>query len=119
MLSQDGYFYCATYGENGIVPFISGLLKEYGVTDITNKNFTLQNGLGILKKYFSHVQRLDYEDSLAVTDVDDILDYVYSLNGISSIAKVERNVLKKILEKEMINGVLNIPKEYGMFICSK
>ena len=119
VLSQDGYFYCATYGENGIVPFISGLLKEYGVTDITNKNFTLQNGLDILKKYFSHVQRLDYEDSLAVTDVDDILDYVYSLNGISSIAKVERNVLKKILEKEMINGVLNIPKEYGMFICSK
>ncbi|MCI9370098.1 MAG: class I SAM-dependent methyltransferase [Lachnospiraceae bacterium] len=27
VLSDDGYFYCATYGENGIVPFIAGLLR--------------------------------------------------------------------------------------------
>ena len=68
VLSDDGYFYCATYGENGIVPFIAGLLKEYGVKDITNKNFTLQNEYEILKNHFSDVKRLDYENSLAVTD---------------------------------------------------
>lgn len=49
ILTQEGYFYCATYGKNGIMPFIAGLLKEYGITDNTNKNFTLQNGYGILK----------------------------------------------------------------------
>ncbi|MDE5780322.1 MAG: class I SAM-dependent methyltransferase [Lachnospiraceae bacterium] len=119
ILTGDGYFYCATYGENGIMPFIAGLLKEYGITDTTNKNFTLQNGYGILKKYFSNVQRLDYEDSLAVTDVDDVLDYIYSLTNMSSVAKLGRQTLKEILEKEMVNGVLNIPKEYGMFICKK
>lgn len=119
ILAVDGYFYCATYGENGIMPFIAGLLKEYGITDTTNKNFTLQNGYGILKKYFSHVQRLDYEDSLAVTDIDDLLDYIYSLANMSSIAKLGRQTLKDILEKEMADGVLNIPKEYGMFVCRK
>lgn len=119
ILTVDGYFYCATYGENGIMPFIAGLLKEYGITDTTNKNFTLQNGYGILKKYFSHVQRLDYEDSLAVTDIDDLLDYIYSLANMSSIAKLGRQTLKDILEKEMADGVLNIPKEYGMFVCRK
>lgn len=117
VLNKDGYFYCATYGENGIMPFIAGLLKEYGVTDNTNKNFTLQNGYGILKKYFSHIQRLDYEDSLAVTNVDDMLDYIYSLKNMSSIANLGRQTLKEVLTKEMVDGVLNIPKEYGMFIC--
>ncbi|MCI8825940.1 MAG: methyltransferase domain-containing protein [Lachnospiraceae bacterium] len=119
VLSDDGYFYCATYGENGIVPFIAGLLKEYGVKDITNKNFTLQNGYKILKKHFSDVKRLDYEDSLAVTDINDILDYLYSLTNITSIAELKRKDLKGILERKMVNGILNIPKEYGMFICRK
>jgi len=119
VLSDEGYFYCATYGENGIVPFIAGLLKEYGVKDITNKNFTLQNGYGILKRYFSAVQRLDYEDSLAVTDIDDILDYIYSLTNMTSISELKRKDLKEILERKMVNGILSIPKEYGMFICRK
>ena len=119
VLDMDGYFYCATYGENGIMPFIAGLLKEYGVTDTTNNKFTLQNGYGILKKYFSDVQRLDYEDSLAVTNVDDLLDYIYSLTNMSSVAGIGRQTLKGILEKEMKDGILKVPKEYGMFICRK
>lgn len=56
---------------------------------------------------------------MAVTDVDDLLDYIYSLTNMSSIAKLRRQTLKEALEKEMVNGVLNIPKEYGMFICRK
>lgn len=119
VLAQDGYFYCATYGENGIMPFVAGLLKEYGVADTTNKNFTLQNGSGILGRHFSDVKMFLYEDSLAVTDVEDLLDYVYSLTNMSSVAQVDRNVLKEILEREMTDGVLNVPKEYGMFICRK
>lgn len=119
ILTEEGKFYCATYGENGIIPFIANLLKEYGIEDTTNKNSTLQNGYRISKKYFSHIQRLDYKDSLAVTNIDDLLDYIYSLNHMSSIAKFDRYILKEILEKETVNGVLNIPKEYGMFICRK
>lgn len=119
VLKKDGYFYCATYGENGIIPFIADLLKDYGITDTTNKNFTLQNGNRILKKYFSEIRRLDYEDSLAVTDINDILDYICSLSDMTSIAKLGRNTLKTVLEREMVNGILNIPKEYGMFICRK
>lgn len=119
VLAEDGCLYCATYGENGIIPFIAGLLVEYGVTDTTNKNFTLQNGREILQKHFSDIQRLDYEDALEVTDLDDILDYIYSLTNMLSVAKLKRETLKGILEKEMVNGVLHLPKEYGMFICRK
>lgn len=119
VLKKDGYFYCATYGENGIMPFIAGLLKDYGIADTTNKNFTLQNGNSILGKHFSEIRRLDYEDSLAVTDINDILDYICSLSDLTSIAKLGRDTLKTVLEREMVNGILNIPKEYGMFICRK
>ena len=119
VLRKNGRFYCATFGENGIVPYISGLLKEYGAADDTNKNFTLQNGGEILKKYFSEVQRYDYEDSLKVTNIEDILDYIYTMSGILSIAEIERDKIKKTLEKNMVNGALNIPKENGMFVCEK
>lgn len=119
VLSEGGYFYCATFGENGIIPYISGLLKEYGATDTTSKNFTLQNGHDILTKYFSDVKRFDYEDHLEVTDIEDILDYIYSMSGILSIAGLERSEIKRVLEKNAVNGVLYIPKENGMFVCGK
>ncbi|MBQ8278432.1 MAG: class I SAM-dependent methyltransferase [Roseburia sp.] len=64
VLKEDGTFYCATYGENGIIQYIESLLKEYGVKDDMNKLFTLQNGTGILAEHFEKVQRLDREDGL-------------------------------------------------------
>lgn len=119
VISDEGYFYCATYGENGIVPYISGLLREYGARDTTNKNFTLQNGYDILKKYFSVVQRFDYEDSLAVTNIDDMLDYIDSLKNMASVAELAREDIRAVLEKNMVDGVLNVPKENGMFVCHR
>lgn len=119
VVKDDGIFYCATYGEHGIVPYIAGLLKDYGVSDKTNKGFTLQNGKGILEKYFSEVQRVDYEDFLEVTNVEDIVDYIYSLPSMTEIANVDRNRIRNVLEKHMVDGVLKVPKEYGMFICRK
>ena len=64
-------------------------------------------------------EAMQNEDSLAVTDIEDILDYLYSLDGLSSITKIDREKLKSLLESKMVNGVLTIPKEYGMFICKK
>lgn len=117
VLKQDGSFYCATYGENGIVEYVSNLLKDYHVEGKLNKNFTLQNGKEILSKHFQSVVRYDYEDALEVTDVDDMVDYIYSLSSMSNISGIERAELKRILEKNMVNGVLRVPKEYGMFVC--
>ncbi len=119
VLKSGGVFYCATYGENGIVPYIVDLLKEYDIVDGTNKKFTLQNGKSILERHFNKVQRFDYEDALAVTDIEDLLDYLYSLPGMSGFAELERGHLKSILQGRMTDGVLNIPKEYGMFVCGK
>ncbi|MCM1025570.1 MAG: methyltransferase domain-containing protein [Roseburia sp.] len=118
VLKESGRFYCATYGEHGMMHFIAGLLKPYGVEDRVNKNFTLQNGKQILAPYFSSVERMEYIDSLEVTDIDDMLDYLYSLTGMTEVSNIKRDVIKKALEQNRTDGILKVPKEYGMFICS-
>lgn len=118
VLKRNGSFYCATYGENGIIEYLSKILAPYGVEDHTNKNFTLQNGYEILRKSFSKVEKLEYVDSLAVTHVDDMVDYIYSLSDMTSLSNVPRHIIKEMLMQNVTNGILNVPKEYGMFIAS-
>ena len=97
VLKPSGSFYCATFGIHGIMEYLSGLLSEYGVEDKTVKTFTLQNGSSVLGEVFTSVRREDYKDSLAVTDVNDMI--------------------RKCLTLHMKDGVLTVPKEYGMFIA--
>lgn len=117
VLKENGKFYCATYGEHGIIQYISSILKPYGVEDRVNKNFTLQNGKQILTPYFSSIEKLEYIDSLEVTNTDDMLDYIYSLNNMTELSNIKREDVKAVLEQNMVNGVLQVPKEYGMFVC--
>ena len=117
VLKKDGKFYCATFGEHGIIEYLSKLLGEYGVEDDVNKNFTLQNGGEILQRVFADVERKDYEDSLAVTDVGDMMDYIYSLSSMTSLGDVPREKIHAVLQDHTVNGVLSVPKEYGMFIA--
>lgn len=118
VLKKNGSFYCATYGEHGIIEYLSKILAAYDVEDSVNKNFTLQNGYEVLSRSFSKVERLEYIDSLAVTCVDDMVDYIYSLQSMTSLNNVPKNEIREILLQNMINGILNVPKEYGMFIAS-
>lgn len=119
VLKKNGVFYCATYGENGIVEYILSLLRSYNAQSKTNKNFTLQNGRKILSNHFDDVIRFDYEDALEVTNVDDMIDYIYSLSSMSNISSIKREELKQTLEDNLVDGILRVPKEYGMFKCKK
>ena len=86
--------------------------------DTVNKNFTLQNGYEILGKFFSKVEKLEYIDSLAVTNIDDMVDYIYSLSSMVSLSSVPRQEIRDILKNNTTDNILNVPKEYGMFIAS-
>ncbi|NLG02763.1 MAG: class I SAM-dependent methyltransferase, partial [Clostridia bacterium] len=81
VLKKGGQFYCATYGEHGIMKYLSEVLSAYGVDDNINKNFTLQNGYEILNKIFSKVKKLEYIDSLEITNIEDMMEYTYSLSN--------------------------------------
>lgn len=116
VLKDGGRFYSATFGEHGIMEYLSGLLSEYGVEDNVSKVFTLQSGGAILADTFSKVERLDYIDSLAVTNIDDMVDYIYSLSSMTTLSSIPRDKIREILLANTVDGVLNVPKEYGMFI---
>ena len=118
VLKKDGMFYCATYGEHGIMEYLCGLFSEYGIQDLSNYSFTLQNGAALLSNYFSDVRRLDYPDSLAITDIRDLVAYILSLSGMTALRNLPREQLLSVLNRHKdIDGVLHVPKEYGMFIC--
>lgn len=117
VLKPGGKFYCATYGEHGIVEFVAELLRDQDVSGKIGTAFTLQNGCTVLSQHFKQVLRLDYEDALAITNIDDFIDYISSLSSLSNIANVPRSVLAEALESKAENGILHVPKEYGIFIC--
>ncbi|MBO4639944.1 MAG: class I SAM-dependent methyltransferase [Treponema sp.] len=119
VLKKGGAFYSATFGEHGIIEYLSKILGTYGVEDNVNKNFTLQNGKQILEPFFSDVQKLNYEDSLAVTELDDLIEYIYSLSSMTTLSTIPKIEICDILAKQMEDGVLVVPKEYGMFCCRK
>ena len=116
VLKPNGKFYCATYGEHGIIEYLSKLLSEYGVEDNVNKNFTLQNGEAILSSVFENIRKEIYEDSLTVTNIADLVDYIYSLSSMSALSSQPREKIQALLQSHMVNGILTVPKEYGMFI---
>lgn len=119
VLKDNGTFYCATYGEDGMMEHIELMFDDFPISSAYNYNFTLQNGGRILKQYFSNVEKLRYEDALEVTDIEDMIDYIYSLPGFSDIQDMPRDTLRFVLEKNMHGGVLRVPKDYGMFAARK
>ena len=119
VLKEGGLFYCATYGENGMMEYICSLFGENRIQNQGNRNFTLQNGEEKLKPFFSNIRRFLYEDTLEVTHVEDMVDYIYSLAGMTDLRKLPGDEVRSVLEKNMRHGVLTVPKEYGMFAAGK
>lgn len=119
VLKKGGIFYCSTFGENGVVDYLASIFKDEINQNFENKTFTLQNGKTYLNRHFDTVEKLIYDDELQVTSIDDLVQYIQSLKGISEIGSLEEEIIRKRLESEFSNGMLIIPKEYGMFIARK
>ena len=117
VLRSGGTFYCATYGENGMMEYIAGLFSDWQIQKEINNSFTLQNGEEKLRTVFRDIHRLLYDDALEVTDVEDMVEYIRSLSGMTELQKLPRDTIRSVLEQNMSGGVLRIPKEYGMFIA--
>lgn len=114
VLRPGGKFYCATYGEHGAVETLAQWLH---VDSAVRYTFTLQNGAAQLRKYFAQVEQRVYPDEFRVTSADDLADYLLSLTSMSQLAELPREALYAELSKHMVDGVICLPKDYGMFIC--
>lgn len=122
VLKNGGTFYAATNGNGGMRTFLLNAFRQvhpnletaFGKT----YSFNLQNGREILSEYFDTVQRCDYEDSLAITDTQDLIDWLKSTISISTYHEEHLDKLFVYFEDiRKREGVICIPKETGLFIC--
>ena len=120
VLKPSGKFYCATNGTGGMKAYINNAFKQINpqsIAFIEESSFSLQNGKALLIKYFKTVQRVDYEDSLSVTNTQDLMNWIKSSIAASESSEEDLNNLydyfENIRKKE---GAINIPKETGLFI---
>lgn len=122
VLKANGKFYASTFGENGLSEFIVDSLNQIGIDNSKEMNytFTLQNGRGPLEKHFKTVNRLDYPDSLEITKVNDLVDYIYSMTIMNGLEHQQRKDIEAYFNDMISNeGLITIKKEYGSFIASK
>lgn len=116
VLKPGGIFYCATYGENSIMTWLNDVFSGFDIDIHMNTAFTMQNGKGMLAKHFQSVERSDYPDAFEITDTDDLVNYVLSMTSMANLSKLPRETVFAVLEMKKENGVIHIPKEYGIFI---
>lgn len=126
VLKPDGILYCSTYGKNHmkeiteiVQNFDSSInLSNHSLYDI----FGLENGESILKEYFFNIQRMDYKDSLEITESKPLIDYIMSCHGNQNeILGPRLNEFKEYIEELFLkkNGKIFVTKQAGLFICKK
>lgn len=117
VLRNEGVFYCATYGENNFTDVLADWFELDGESFRPNHNFTMQNGEQKLKEVFTNVEANFYEDSLHITNIEDLTDYLRSLVSLKAIIDLPSDRIHEILMRHSCNGTIELPKEYGMFVC--
>jgi len=116
VLKPQGRFFAATFGEHGAVEAVLDMLH---LPCTVNHRFTLQNGHAMLKDYFGEVALMCREDALDVTALNDLITYLRSMQGMTVLADLPDETLLNTFSAHMRSGVLSLPKEYGLFVCSQ
>lgn len=83
------------------------------------QKFGLENGEQILAQHFEEVQLIRFEDSLQVTRIEDLAEYILSCHGNQNEKLVScYPAFLSFLEHRMQEkGVIEITKDAGLFIC--
>lgn len=123
VLKKDGILYASTNGNGGLRSYLQEAVKQFHPTTNAYSSlyaFSLQNGEELLKPYFKEIKRIDYPDSLAITNTEDLINWMKSTTSISDIREEDYQGLFDYFEEiRLAEGVIDIPKEAGLFIARK
>ncbi|WP_443668067.1 MerR family transcriptional regulator [Holdemanella porci] len=125
VLKPDGILYCSTYGKNHMKEITEIVQNFDSRINLSNHSlydiFGLENGEGILKEYFFNIQRMDYKDSLEITESKPLIDYIMSCHGNQNeILGPRLNEFKEYIEELLEKtGKIVVTKQAGLFICKK
>jgi ubiquinone/menaquinone biosynthesis C-methylase UbiE len=126
VLKKRGTLYATTIGKQHMVevwalvhPFAPHLVERR--SGATTMNFTLENGARQLAEVFHDVKRVDYEDSLEVTDADAVIAYLRSSTTLVDLPFTDvlttyvRDRIQAAIDER---GAFHVTKASGMFIAS-
>jgi ubiquinone/menaquinone biosynthesis C-methylase UbiE len=121
VLKVGGFLLAATVGDKHMQEMYQWL-KSVNInrrSDMFSNPFTLENGMQQLRKFFTEVKELHYDDDLQVTEVGPIIAYIRSSIGAMDLSESALDELKNdllaVLEKE---GKIFITKDSGLFKAS-
>lgn len=122
VLKPKGCLYLSTIGKNHLIE-LRELLKEFKSNIVIAQSdfaedFGLENGEAQISKYFDTTELLRYEDSLIVSEIEPIINYLYSTTGNSKEILVGENLksFKSFVESKMkVTGDIFITKDTGVF----
>ncbi len=117
VLKAGGAFYCATLGEKNFTDELAEWFRLGGEEFHPNHNFTMQNGAEKLHRSFDEVTPVFYEDSLHITNPEDLVTYLRSLASFKAVLDLPEEKIREILAEHTVDGAIDLPKDYGMFIC--
>ena len=123
VLKPEGTFIATTFSKYGLNSYINDAMIEMGLlppSQKTSVNFSLEDGEKYLRDVFCDVELRRYEDFLEVSEAEDLVEYIFSMTSMKSIPGSAREEMIRYFESRKNNqGIIRIPKIYGMFICRK
>lgn len=124
VLRADGTFFAATNGSGGMRAYLHEALQQFNPACkafCTVPSFHLQNGAACLSEFFSQVRVREFQDALRITETQDLVDWIMSTITISEITEQELDGLYDFLEalRQREGGIIQIPKETGVFVSKK
>ena len=123
VLKPGGVFVCATYGSRHMQE-ISQLVKEFDkrivlAADNLYDKFGLDTGDKQLKKYFTSVNIMRYDDCLKVDKAEPLVEYILSCHGNQNQYLLDRYSDFKAFIQKKLRKTLTITKDAGLFYCVK
>ena len=128
ILNKNGTFIASTMGKNDHLElhnYLHEFLRKKGINfKFKEFSFSMNNGKEQLAKYFNDITIENYDNELKIDEVDPIINYYMSFNGMygnfdvlpEKYVNEFREYLREIISKEKI---IETRREEGMFICKK
>lgn len=131
VLKPGGRLYAATNGKahmaelRALIQGFDPTLDYMATTAPPERFFSLENGAAHLAPWFATVELRRYEDGLAVTDANAIVDYVFSMMTFTGVQFSDPAAARAaftdytVAQMAQQGGIFPIQKATGLFIATK
>ena len=124
VLKPNGRFYCATNGHAHLRELPDLMRRfdpttDFGWGKTSAELFSLEDGSELLP-YFSDIQVQRYPNALIITEVEPLVNYIFSMTTMQGLIDQHRAELTRFITSKMTKtGSIYITKDSGMFEAKK